>query len=103
MTRMNPRTKDEPIVPKLSPPFSVDLVSTSPMVAPNGRVRTNAIQNNKVLEILVENAAKAVRASNAAMSSAPPANPRPESSAKKSPSAVPKVLEKRMAVQYNNG
>ncbi len=33
------------------------------------------------------------------MRSAPPPNPRPELSAKKSPRAVPNVFEKRMVVQ----
>jgi hypothetical protein len=32
----------------------------------------------------------------------PPANPRPELSARKSPMAVPNVFEKRIAIQYKN-
>jgi len=32
------------IVPRFKPPFSIDLVKKSPKVAPNGRVRMNAIQ-----------------------------------------------------------
>ena len=34
--------KDEPVVPKFNPPFSVDLVNKSPNVAPKGRVKTKA-------------------------------------------------------------
>jgi hypothetical protein len=44
---------DDPIVPKSNPPFSTGLVRTSPKVAPNGRVKTNAIQNRSTVEILV--------------------------------------------------
>lgn len=33
-----------PIVPKPSPPFIIDLVNSSPTVAPSGRVATNATQ-----------------------------------------------------------
>lgn len=40
------------IVPKLSPPFSIGFVRRSPNVAPNGRVKTNAIQNKFILETL---------------------------------------------------
>ncbi len=42
------------IVPKLSPPFSIGLVRRSPKVAPNGLVKTNAIQNKTILEIFVQ-------------------------------------------------
>jgi len=47
-------TADEPMVPKSNPPFSWGLVRKSPKVAPNGRVSTNATQNNSTEEILVK-------------------------------------------------
>lgn len=90
------RISDDLIVPKLSPPCSVDFVSKSPKVAPNGRVNTNAIQNKRTSEILVRYLANAIKLP---IKIAPPKKPRPESSAKKSPTAVPSVLENRIAVQ----
>jgi hypothetical protein len=45
------RMKDEPTVPNPSPPLACVFVSRSPMVAPKGRVRINAIQNKKVFEM----------------------------------------------------
>lgn len=48
------RIIDEPIVPKLRPPFSIGLVSKSPKVAPNGRVKTKANQNSITREIFVK-------------------------------------------------
>lgn len=35
-------------VPKFKPPDSVDLVSKSPKVAPNGRVKINATQKSNI-------------------------------------------------------
>ena len=51
-TKIVNRIADEPIVPKFSPPFSIGFVSKSPKVAPNGRVKTNANQNNIIAETL---------------------------------------------------
>ena len=84
-TRMASRTADEPTVPKPTPPFATGFVSTSPKVAPKGRVRTKAIQNKNTGEVRVKRAAAATAAIKAPMRTAPPANPSPESSARKSP------------------
>ena len=50
MARIDARMKEEPIVPNPRPPIAFGFVRRSPIVAPNGRVRTNAIQNKSVLE-----------------------------------------------------
>jgi hypothetical protein len=50
-TRIPNNIADEPIVPKLSPPFASGFVNKSPKVAPNGRVKTNANQNKTMCEI----------------------------------------------------
>src|SRR5471030_1422405 len=92
-------TADEPMVPKSSPPFSWGLVRKSPRVAPNGRVSTNATQNNSTEEIWVKYLSATTTAMAEPISKAPPAKPNPESSARKSPNAVPKVLENRIAIQ----
>ncbi len=96
---MQKSTSDDPIVPKPRPPLSCALVRKSPAVAPKGRVRTNAIQNRIVLGMGVKKWASTMTAMRLPISNAPPAKPRPELSARKSPSAVPSVLEKRIAVQ----
>jgi hypothetical protein len=98
-TSTDVRTMDEPIVPKLSPPVSAGFVRKSPNVAPNGRVRTKAIQNSMTRSSRVPYAATTTRPSSPPMRAAPPANPRPESSARKSPRAVPSVFEHRIATQ----
>jgi hypothetical protein len=54
ITRIPKSIADEPIVPKLSPPLTIGLVSKSPKVAPNGRVKTKANQNKMMCEILVK-------------------------------------------------
>lgn len=41
-------TREEFKVPKFKPPFSFDFVRKSPKVAPNGRVKTKAIQNKRI-------------------------------------------------------
>ena len=92
-------TSDEPTVPKPRPPFSSGLVSRSPKVAPNGRVSTKAIQNRMTRLMPLMRLASAVNAMRLPISSAPPVKPSPESSARKSPSAVPSVLENSTAVQ----
>lgn len=97
--RIENRIIDEPTVPKLSPPFSVVLVNKSPNVAPNGRVKTKASQNNNTVEIFEKYFAITTKVNKPPINIAPPKNPSPESSAKKSPTAVPKVFEKSMAVQ----
>lgn len=57
------------------------------------RVRTNATQNRNTPETVVRKFARTTKTSSPPMSIAPPANPSPELSAKKSPSAVPRVFE----------
>jgi len=52
--RTDARTTEEPMVPKPRPPRSDPLVRKSPIVAPNGRVSTKAIQNNRTREIDVK-------------------------------------------------
>ena len=52
--RATNRTRDEPVVPRFSPPFSVGLVNKSPNVAPKGLVNTNATQNKTTREALVK-------------------------------------------------
>ena len=87
------------MVPKFNPPFAIGFVSKSPNVAPNGLVSTNASQNNAMCDILENLNAKTISVKRLPISIAPPANPSPELSAKKSPNAVPKVLENKIAVQ----
>lgn len=41
-------TKDAGSVPNSNPPLASGLVKKSPNVAPNGRVKINAIQNNRM-------------------------------------------------------
>ena len=41
-------TKEEFKVPKSNPPFEIGLVKKSPKVAPNGRVKTKAIQKSRI-------------------------------------------------------
>jgi hypothetical protein len=41
-------TKEAFNVPKSRPPFTIGFVKKSPKVAPNGRVNTKAIQNNRI-------------------------------------------------------
>lgn len=98
-TNKERRISDDPIVPKFNPPFSKGLVRKSPNVAPNGRVNTKAIQNNRTVEILVKYLAKTTKVNKLPTSTAPPKKPSPESSDKKSPTAVPRVFENRIAVQ----
>ena len=45
---------EEPTVPKFKPPFASGFVSKSPKVAPNGRVKTKANQNNMIREMEVK-------------------------------------------------
>src|ERR1035437_3077255 len=97
--RMIKRIKEEPLVPKSRPPFSFVFVRKSPKVAPNGRVKTNAIQNKRTVEIFVKYFVKIINTNKLPIKTAPPPNPSPESSAKKSPKAVPKVFENKIAVQ----
>ncbi|MNN94685.1 hypothetical protein D3C81_2133540 [compost metagenome] len=81
-TRIPASTSDEPTVPKSRPPFSWGLVRKSPSVAPNGRVSTNATQNNSTDEIFVKYLSSTTNAMVEPINSAPPAKPRPESSAR---------------------
>ena len=76
---------EDPTVPKFMPPFAMGLVSTSPKVAPKGRVNTKASQNSKVPEILVKKWRSAITISNPVMTIAQWRNPSPKSSARKSP------------------
>ena len=46
-------TAEEPIVPKPNPPFSWVFVGKSPTVAPSGRVKIKAAQNNSTDENFV--------------------------------------------------
>jgi len=75
------------------------LVKKSPTVAPNGLVSTNANQNNTIGENFVYLYARAISAILVLTTSAHPANPKPELSAKKSPNAVPSVLDTNIAIQ----
>ena len=93
------RIREDPTVPKLSPPSAVDFVRKSPKVAPNGRVRTKAIQNNITLFIRVKTKARIINPISPPMRMAPPEKPSPESSARKSPKDVPNVLENKTATQ----
>src|SRR5471030_2591129 len=81
-TKIPANTSDEPTVPKSRPPFSWGLVRKSPNVAPNGRVSTNATQNSSTDEIFVKYLSKTTTAMVEPINSAPPAKPRPESSAR---------------------
>ena len=99
MERITKSIADEPTVPKFNPPFSNGFVSKSPKVAPNGLVNTNANQNKIMCDILVNLYAKTISTNKLAMRIAPPAKPRPELSAKKSPKAVPNVFENKIAIQ----
>jgi hypothetical protein len=92
-------SEDELMRLRSSPPFAWGFVSRSPSVAPSGRVRMNASQNNKVWDRLVVKLAAATRVNAPAKTSTPPSFPSPESSVIKSPRAVPSVFEKRIAVQ----
>ena len=94
-----PNTTDEPIVPKFRPPLSTDLVNKSPKVAPNGRVKIKEIQNKTTLEVLVKKNKLLKTSSKLPIKKAPPLNPNPESSARKSPKAVPNVLENKIVNQ----
>lgn len=96
---MAKRISEAPIVPKLKPPLSDDFVSKSPNVAPNGRVNTNAIQNKNMEDIFVKKCARITNTNKVLMNTAPPAKPNPELSARKSPNAVPKVFDIKIAVQ----
>ena len=94
--RPSPRIADDPTVPNPSPPFSFDFVSTSPSVAPKGRVRTKAIQNSSVRGRARERGHRRRHhpAQEAADEQRAAREPRARSwSAKKSPRAVPNVLE----------
>src|SRR5271155_5509394 len=84
---------------RLKPPSRCGLVSRAPSVAPRGRVRMKGVQKRNVCEAWVKKEAAATSASAPAKNRAPPAKPSPESSARKSPSAVPSVLENRIVVQ----
>ncbi len=92
---------EAPTVPKPVPPSAGDFVSTSPNVAPYGRVKTNAIQNRGTLGMLLKSVAMSTNASTPVIRMFAPVNPRPELSARKSPTAVPKVFETRIATQQN--
>lgn len=46
-------TNEEESLPKSNPPFANGFVRKSPKVAPNGRVKIKAIQNNTIWFILV--------------------------------------------------
>ena len=67
--------KEEPTVPKSSPPAFMGFVRKSPKVAPNGRVRTNAIQNNMTLLIRVRYTARITNPISPPIRTAPPRNP----------------------------
>ena len=86
-------------VPKSKPPFAIGLVKKSPKVAPNGLVKINAVQNKNILDTAVKKYAKTIKIKRLPIRIAPPENPKPESSARKSPSAVPNVFENKIAVQ----
>lgn len=98
-TNITASTDDDPIVPNPNPPLSGVFVKRSPKVAPKGRVNTNAIQNNNTRLIGVKYAASATSPIIPPVSAAPPKNPNPELSDKKSPNAVPSVFEIKIAVQ----
>src|SRR5579875_2267428 len=93
------RIAEELTVPNPKPPCSWVLVRRSPAVAPRGRVKTKAAQNSAVLEIRERYLARTIRDRMAVIRIAPPSNPRPELSARKSPKAVPSVFEMRIAAQ----
>ena len=76
MTVIDARMSDVPIVPNPRPPCTFVFVRRSPIVAPNGRVRTNANQNKRVLEMVEKKVAKTTSASNPEMKSTPPPKPR---------------------------
>jgi hypothetical protein len=59
----------------------------------------NAIQKSSTVGIPVKYFASTVSVNSPEMRRALPAKPSPELSARKSPNAVPRVFEKRMAVQ----
>ena len=80
--RITAKMIEEPYVPNPNPPRTGDFVNKSPKVAPNGRVKTKAIQNSVTLLSVVQKAAAATRAMVPAISPAEPANPRPELSAR---------------------
>src|SRR3569832_1607971 len=82
-----------------SPPLSCGFVRISPSVAPSGRVRMKAALKSAVCDILVLKYAMATMINAAPKTSAPPSYPNPDVSARKSPRAVPSVLEKRMVTQ----
>ena len=46
-------TSEAARVPRSKPPFETGFVKKSPKVAPNGRVKIKAIQNNAISLILV--------------------------------------------------
>lgn len=92
-------TADDHIVQKPSPHFSTVLVKKSPTVAPSGLVSTKASQNNTIGENFVYLYASAISAMLVLTTRAHPANHSPELSARKSPNAVPNVLDTRIAIQ----
>ena len=92
-------TSDDPIVPNPRPPFAGTFVRRSQRVAPKGRVSTNAIQNSTTGDILVQYFKATTNAMSDPIRMAHPSNPSPELSAKKSPRAVQRVLEKSIATQ----
>ena len=92
-------TADDPIVPKSNPPLLIGFVNKSPKVAPKGLVRINADQNKNILLIFVYLFRRIINKIMPPIKIAPPIKPNPESSDKKSPSAVPNVFDTRIALQ----
>ena len=76
---------------QLSPPSLTGLSRKSPTVAPSGRVRMNAVQNNATRDAFVQTESAATTASAVRKISAPPPYHMSPVSAIQSPSAVPSV------------
>lgn len=92
-------TKDANNVPSSSPPFESGFVKKSPKVAPNGRVKINAIQNNIMWLSLEQQCNSTTINITSPVTIAPDKYDKPTLSLKKSPKAVPKLFEKRIAIQ----